>query len=112
MKSSRSSRVTQFLEKPEPGNRPVAEQLFAEVYTELRSRWPRDICGGNERTILFSRRRWCTRPTCGWWSAAILMADPRAPLLPVLDPETGALVGIVTRSDVLNAYRSYARQPC
>ncbi|MFY9779704.1 MAG: chloride channel protein [Candidatus Baltobacteraceae bacterium] len=43
--------------------------------------------------------------------AAILMADPRAPLLPVLDPETGALVGIVTRSDVLNAYRSYAGNP-
>lgn len=37
MKASRSSRVTQFLEKPEPGSRPIAEQLFAEVYTELRA---------------------------------------------------------------------------
>ena len=40
--------------------------------------------------------------------AAILMADPEVPLLPVLDPATGSLVGIVTRRDVLNAYRSYA----
>jgi CIC family chloride channel protein len=39
--------------------------------------------------------------------AAILMADPQAPLLPVVDPQTGSLLGIVTRRDVLNAYRSY-----
>ncbi len=37
MKSSRSSRVTQLLEKPGPGDRPAAEQLFADVYGELRS---------------------------------------------------------------------------
>ena len=37
MKSSRSSRVTQLLEKFEPGDRHAAEQLFAEVYTELRA---------------------------------------------------------------------------
>jgi CIC family chloride channel protein len=37
--------------------------------------------------------------------AAISMADPATPLLPVVDPLSGALLGIVTRSDVLNAYR-------
>ncbi|MGP6158923.1 MAG: chloride channel protein [Vulcanimicrobiaceae bacterium] len=39
--------------------------------------------------------------------AAISMADPQTPLLAVVDPRTGSLVGIVTRRDVLNAYRSY-----
>jgi RNA polymerase sigma factor (TIGR02999 family) len=37
MKSSRSSRVTQLLEKFEPGDRHAKEQLFADVYTELRA---------------------------------------------------------------------------
>ena len=37
MKSSRSSRVTQLLEKFEPGDRHAAEQLFADVYGELRA---------------------------------------------------------------------------
>ena len=37
MKSSRSSRVTQLLEKFEPGDRPAGKQLFAEVYAELRT---------------------------------------------------------------------------
>ena len=37
MKSSRSSRVTQLLEKCEPGDRHAGEQLFADVYTELRA---------------------------------------------------------------------------
>ena len=37
MKSSRSSRVTQLLEKFEPGDRHAGEQLFADVYTELRA---------------------------------------------------------------------------
>ena len=37
MKSSRSSRVAQLLEKFEPGDRHAAEQLFADVYSELRS---------------------------------------------------------------------------
>ena len=37
MKSSRSSRVTQLLEKFEPGDRRAEEQLFADVYTELRA---------------------------------------------------------------------------
>ncbi len=36
MKSSRSSRVTQLLEKFEPGDRHAGEQLFADVYAELR----------------------------------------------------------------------------
>jgi RNA polymerase sigma factor (TIGR02999 family) len=36
MKASRSSRVTQLLEKLEPGDRHAREQLFADVYTELR----------------------------------------------------------------------------
>lgn len=38
MKSSRSSRVTQLLEKFQPGDHQTADQLFAEVYTELRAR--------------------------------------------------------------------------
>jgi len=37
MKSSRSSRVTQILEKFEPGDRHAGEKLFAEVYAELRA---------------------------------------------------------------------------
>ena len=37
MKSSRSTRVTQLLEKFEPGDRHAEEQLFADVYTELRA---------------------------------------------------------------------------
>ena len=37
MKSSRSSRVTQLLEKFEPGDRHAGKQLFADVYTELRA---------------------------------------------------------------------------
>jgi RNA polymerase sigma-70 factor (ECF subfamily) len=37
MKSSRSSRVIQLLEKSEPGDRHAGEQLFADVYAELRA---------------------------------------------------------------------------
>lgn len=37
MASSRSSRVTQLLEKFEPGDRQAGEQLFADVYAELRT---------------------------------------------------------------------------
>ncbi len=37
MKSSRSSRVTQLLEIFEPGDHHAGEQLFADVYTELRA---------------------------------------------------------------------------
>ena len=37
MKSSRSSRVTQLLDKFEPGDRHARERLFADVYTELRA---------------------------------------------------------------------------
>jgi CBS domain-containing protein len=40
--------------------------------------------------------------------AAIAMADPQTPLLPVVDPSDGALLGILTRRDVLNAYRNRA----
>ncbi|MGH7757260.1 MAG: chloride channel protein [Vulcanimicrobiaceae bacterium] len=40
--------------------------------------------------------------------AAISMAAPQTPLLPVVDARTGNLTGIVTRRDVLNAYRSAA----
>ncbi len=36
-KSSRSSQVAQLLEKFEPGDRHAEEQLFADVYTELRA---------------------------------------------------------------------------
>jgi chloride channel protein, CIC family len=38
--------------------------------------------------------------------AAICMAEPNTPLLPVIDTTAGTLTGIVTRRDVLNAYRS------
>ena len=38
--------------------------------------------------------------------AATLMADAPVPLLPVVDPNGGHLLGIVTRRDVLQAYRS------
>jgi CBS domain-containing protein len=38
--------------------------------------------------------------------AATIMADGRIPLLPVVDARTDALVGIVTRRDVLQVYRS------
>jgi len=38
MKSNRSSRVTQLLEKLQPGDHQTADRLFAEVYTELRAR--------------------------------------------------------------------------
>jgi CBS domain-containing protein len=38
--------------------------------------------------------------------AVISMADPRTPLLPVIDPETGHFTGIVTRRDILDAYRN------
>jgi CIC family chloride channel protein len=38
--------------------------------------------------------------------AATLMADDRYPLLPVIDRKDSRLVGIVTRRDVLQAYRS------
>ena len=37
MKSSRSSQVTQLLETFEPGDRHAGEQLFADVYNELRA---------------------------------------------------------------------------
>jgi RNA polymerase sigma-70 factor, ECF subfamily len=37
MKSSRSSRATQLPEKSEPGDRHCDEQLFADVYSELRA---------------------------------------------------------------------------
>jgi RNA polymerase sigma-70 factor, ECF subfamily len=37
MISSRASRVTQLLEKFDPRDRPAAEQLFADVYAELRA---------------------------------------------------------------------------
>jgi CBS domain-containing protein len=38
--------------------------------------------------------------------AATLMADAPVPLLPVVDPNDQHLLGIVTRRDVLQAYRS------
>lgn len=38
--------------------------------------------------------------------AALAMADPQTPLLPVIERASGALLGIVTRRDVLDAYRS------
>ena len=38
--------------------------------------------------------------------AATLMADDQYPLLPVVDRTDDHLVGIVTRRDVLQAYRS------
>ncbi len=38
--------------------------------------------------------------------AANLMADGTVPLLPVIDPASGRLLGIVTRRDVLQIYRS------
>jgi CIC family chloride channel protein len=38
--------------------------------------------------------------------AAVAMADPHTPLLPVVDSENGSLTGILTRRDVLDAYRS------
>jgi CIC family chloride channel protein len=37
--------------------------------------------------------------------AAVAMADPEVPLLPIVDTSTGRLLGVVTRRDVLNAYR-------
>ncbi|HEY8297417.1 MAG TPA: chloride channel protein [Candidatus Baltobacteraceae bacterium] len=40
--------------------------------------------------------------------AATLMADLGTPLLPVVDPSDGTLLGIVTRRDVLDAYRNAA----
>ena len=48
------------------------------------------------------------RPTDTVEEAAVSMADPRTPLLPVIDEETHALRGIVTRKDVLDAYRSWS----
>jgi len=38
VKSNRSSRVTQLLEKFQPGDRQTADRLFAQVYTEMRAR--------------------------------------------------------------------------
>jgi CBS domain-containing protein len=38
--------------------------------------------------------------------AAVAMADPRTALLPVVDAADGKLLGIITRRDVLDAYRS------
>ncbi len=40
--------------------------------------------------------------------AATAMADPDVPLLPIVESATGKLLGIVTRRDVLNAYRDMA----
>lgn len=37
--------------------------------------------------------------------AAVAMAEPDVPMLPIVDSSTGKLLGIVTRRDVLNAYR-------
>ncbi|HLI97329.1 MAG TPA: chloride channel protein [Candidatus Baltobacteraceae bacterium] len=37
--------------------------------------------------------------------AAAAMADPEVPILPITETATGKLLGIVTRRDVLNAYR-------
>lgn len=47
-------------------------------------------------------------PTDTAEEAATLMADGSLPLLPVLDEKTNRLVGIVTRRDVLEMYRSTA----
>jgi CIC family chloride channel protein len=38
--------------------------------------------------------------------AAVAMADPHMPMLPVTELESGRLLGILTRRDVLDAYRS------
>lgn len=38
--------------------------------------------------------------------AAVAMADPRTPLLPIVDRASGELLGVITRRDVLDAYRS------
>lgn len=37
--------------------------------------------------------------------AAVAMADPEVPMLPIVEGATGKLLGIVTRRDILNAYR-------
>lgn len=39
--------------------------------------------------------------------AAVAMADPEIPMLPIVDAANGKLLGIVTRRDVLNAYRDH-----
>jgi CIC family chloride channel protein len=40
--------------------------------------------------------------------AADLMTDPAVSLLPIVEPASGRLIGVVTRRDVLDAYRSIA----
>ena len=51
MKSSRSSRVTQLLEKSDPGDRSAAEQLFADVYAELHELAARYFAGNEGPTL-------------------------------------------------------------
>ena len=52
MTSSRSSRVTQLLEKFEPGDRRAGEQLFADVYAELRALAARYMHGERQNHTL------------------------------------------------------------
>ncbi len=52
MTSSRSSRVTQLLETFEPGDRHAGEQLFADVYTELRALAARYMHGERQNHTL------------------------------------------------------------
>ena len=58
--------VTQILSQIESGDPSAAEQLLPLVYEELRklaaAKLAQEKPGRRCR-----RRRWCMRPTCGWW---------------------------------------------
>lgn len=64
--------------------------------------------GEGDRTIRTIERTLTDRlePNDTVERAATLMANGAVPLLPVVDPETQRLLGIVTRRDVLDVYRS------
>lgn len=64
--------------------------------------------GGGDRTVRDVARDLGERlaPSDTVERAATLMANGAVPLLPVVDPQTQRLLGIVTRRDVLEVYRS------
>ncbi len=68
----------------------------------------RDGKGGQRISTIVQPMSHVLQPNDTVERAATLMADAPVPLLPVVDPSDKHLLGIVTRRDVLQAYRSLA----
>jgi len=84
------------------------DDLFVGIVTssEIACSLARDPEGEGRIEDLLQQQVSTLAPNDTLEQAAISMANPEVPLLPVVDPFSGVFLGIVTRRDILNAYRS------